>query len=179
MRDIRRVLVVEDDQHLLKLMATWLQSMSCVVHTAQTVEEARTALGEHAMDLVLTDFMLPDGDGNHILALVTARTPMPLLMVMSGMASASVAFHMGKSGVAAYLEKPFSQDTLRRALEEARMYRFQVPLMAASCVGNESVRKLAGDIRDTMTTQAMALADGNRTRAARYLKIQRQSLMDK
>lgn len=179
MREIRHVLVVEDDKHLLKLLDIWLTGMNCRVFQAASVEAARTVMAEHQVDLVLTDYALPDGTGADVLAVVTELTPMPLVMVMSGLASATAAFLMGKAGVAAYLEKPFTQEVLRRAMEEARHYRFQVPLMAASCVGNESVRKLAGDIRDTMTAQAWALAAGNRTRAARYLKIQRQSLADK
>lgn len=179
MRDIARILVVEDERILQKSLVRTLTVLGYTTHTADTVQEAQAFLAANAVDLVLSDYQLGDGTAHDVLQTVLSCTPIPLVIIMSGLALKREAFVMGKIGVAEFLEKPFSDADLRRALEEARQYRFPVSLMAASSVGNESVRKLAGNIRDTMTVQAMAMAAGNRTRAARYLKIQRQSLGDK
>jgi len=178
MRDVRQVLVVEDDEHLLELVLGWLQAMGIAGHAATSVKEAADALVSRAVDLVLSDYLLPDGTGQDVLNLVMECRPIPLMIVMSGMASARDAFALGQAGVAEYLEKPFLIDNLRQAIEDAKSYSVPTSfsLMAASCVGNMSVRKLYGDLRDVMTDQAMALAKGNRTRAAMFLRIQRQSL---
>lgn len=179
MRAVKRVLIVDDEELLLKsLIRTMKAQGEYTILTATTVKEAlRVIQAEDApVDLVISDYCLPDGTTEDILAKVTSLKLIPLLIVMSGMAVPQQTFHLGQSGVAAFLTKPFSNAALEAALGKARNYKFQVPLMAASCVGNDSIRNLADAIRIAMTAQAVAMSNGNRTRAAMLLKIARQSL---
>jgi DNA-binding response OmpR family regulator len=57
------LLVVEDDEDLRLVLADNLEDEGYTVHAAGTVSEARAALAAHAVDALILDIMLPDGDG--------------------------------------------------------------------------------------------------------------------
>lgn len=58
-----RILVIEDNDRLLKLMADGLQSRGFVCDTAGCLAEAESALRNAAYDALILDLGLPDGDG--------------------------------------------------------------------------------------------------------------------
>lgn len=178
MRDIRRILVVDDDEEFLRGVCRSLNNMDLKVTTYQAtgVKAATSVLHEHPVDLVLTDYMLKDGTAQNVIGAVVTTRPMPLVVVMSGLAAAADGFCLAQRGVVAFLAKPFSGGQLRGAIEKASSYRFEAPLLAASCVGNMTINGFTGPVRQIMRKQAYALAKGNKSRAARILGVQRQSL---
>jgi two-component system, OmpR family, response regulator len=58
-----RILLVEDEPALQDLWADVLRDHGYAVDVAGTLSEAKACLREHAYDLVITDWRLPDGDG--------------------------------------------------------------------------------------------------------------------
>ena len=59
----RRILLVEDDPYVLQLLQDVLLSAGYLVDTAETALNAFSLLEGNPYDLVLTDGMLPDGNG--------------------------------------------------------------------------------------------------------------------
>jgi DNA-binding response OmpR family regulator len=68
-----RILLVEDDHDVGRLLDLVLRSEGYAVKLARTAAEARRSLGAAAYDLVLTDWRLPDGDGLDIAELALKR----------------------------------------------------------------------------------------------------------
>ena len=68
-----RLLVVEDNQKLAKLMTGLLAENMFAVDTVSSVEEARAAVEVVDYDLFLLDLSLPDGDGVEILRSLRRR----------------------------------------------------------------------------------------------------------
>ena len=68
-----RLLVVEDNQKLAKLMTGLLAENMFAVDTVSSVEEARAAVEVVDYDLILLDLSLPDGDGVEILRSLRRR----------------------------------------------------------------------------------------------------------
>lgn len=114
----RYVLVVEDEPVLRTSMVRGLSKLPGVeARGAGSVREARTALGEAAPDVVISDLDLPDGSGLEVAAeLDRLGLRVPLVF-----ASAYILQYRGllpqRPGVD-ILEKPVSLDQLRRLVAE-------------------------------------------------------------
>ncbi|MCA9177170.1 MAG: response regulator, partial [Planctomycetales bacterium] len=58
-----RILLVDDDPHILDSMADWLREQGFVVAEASDCKSAIECLHHHEFDLMVCDIRLPDGDG--------------------------------------------------------------------------------------------------------------------
>ncbi|HKU41910.1 MAG TPA: response regulator transcription factor, partial [Polyangiales bacterium] len=106
-----RALVVDDDDALRRSIVRFLRGMRTEVAEARTLEEALRLLAR-GPDLVMTDVRLPDGSGCAVAEMASRLTPQPLVVAMSGLASASEAFALAQWGVRVYLTKPFAPSDL-------------------------------------------------------------------
>src|SRR4029079_16565555 len=62
-----RILMIEDEKMERLLLAGILQRAGCVVEMATTSAEALAKCSQHAFDLVMLDWFLPDADGSEVL----------------------------------------------------------------------------------------------------------------
>ncbi|WP_430474382.1 response regulator [Thalassospira lucentensis] len=63
MQQARRILIVDDDPDITKLLEVYLANEGYDVEVAFTEQEMRMSLASSSFDLILLDIMLPDGDG--------------------------------------------------------------------------------------------------------------------
>jgi DNA-binding response OmpR family regulator len=63
-----KVLVVEDDQELLRLILKYFDSFGYVVEKAKTIKEAKLKVSGHNYDCIILDINLPDGTGFEFLS---------------------------------------------------------------------------------------------------------------
>jgi DNA-binding NarL/FixJ family response regulator len=110
-------LVVDDDDSLRRSLVRFLRSMNTEVSEARTLEEALRLLAR-GPDLVITDVRLPDGNGCAVAEMASRLTPQPLVVAMSGLASASEAFALAQWGARVYLTKPFAPREFLESVEE-------------------------------------------------------------
>src|SRR6187399_3141129 len=128
-----RLLVVEDREALRKMLVRALAGEGYVVVAAGDVAEARAALDSaQRFDLVLSDLMLPDGNGLEVLAQARQRMPAPPVIVLTGFGSIDAAVAAMKLGAADFLEKPVDLERLFRLVaslieEEPTAPVFQPP----------------------------------------------------
>jgi DNA-binding response OmpR family regulator len=110
----RRVLIVEDEIDLARVLKRHVEGIGCQVQLAATGEDA-VALAREEFDLVLLDVMLPGIDGMEVCRrLRSLNRYMPVLMLTAR--SSDIDKVMGlESGADDYLTKPFSvQELLAR-----------------------------------------------------------------
>lgn len=110
----RRVLIVEDELDLARVVKRHVEGIGCAVQLAGTGEDA-LAMADPEFDLVLLDVMLPGIDGMEVCRRLRARNRyMPVLMLTAR--SSDIDKVMGlESGADDYLTKPFSvQELLAR-----------------------------------------------------------------
>jgi len=112
-----RALVVDDDDALRRSLVRFLREMRTEVSEARTLEEALRLLAR-VPDLVMTDVRLPDGSGCAVAEMASRLTPQPLVVAMSGLASASEAFTLAQWGVRVYLTKPFAPSDFMDRVQE-------------------------------------------------------------
>ncbi|MGE8297667.1 MAG: response regulator transcription factor [Pseudomonas sp.] len=77
-----RLLLIDDDQELCELLASWLTQEGFQVTACHETGSARQALAAQAPDAVVLDVMLPDGSGLELLKQLRGEHPdLPVLML--------------------------------------------------------------------------------------------------
>jgi signal transduction histidine kinase len=99
------ILVVDDDEGLLILMAETLRSEGYDVTAARSAKTAREALDRLSPELMILDLKLPDGSGPELVAsLQRDRQPVPFVVV-TGQGDEKVAVEVMKQGALDYVMK--------------------------------------------------------------------------
>jgi signal transduction histidine kinase len=107
-----RVLVIEDHEALRGLTAKVLRDAGYQTEIASSLHEALDLLGEHEVDLVLTDLVMPGGSGLGISGCADRRGVQPPVVYMSGYTEATVTHQGPLPAGARFLEKPFTPAAL-------------------------------------------------------------------
>jgi len=115
----KRVLIVDDEQSMREMLGILLRKEGLDVCTAGSRAEAASVLARAAVDLVLTDVRLPDGDGIEVLRHVKAGSPETAVVVMTAYGTSETAVAARKLGAEAYVLKPFDVDELRIVVKDA------------------------------------------------------------
>jgi two-component system response regulator RegA len=175
-RPLSNVLIVDDDVHLRTALRHAFLTEGYVVREAGSLREALDALAAAVPDLVICDVRLLDGLGVDIVRAATALSPLPLVIAISGKASALEAFQVAEAGARAYLEKPISFRTLLEEIERLRSSAPPLDPVLRAQVGHVDLKELGEDVRTELVSEAMARAEGNVTQAAKLLRVTRQAV---
>jgi DNA-binding response OmpR family regulator len=112
-----RLLVVEDDEELARLLASGLEAAGFAVDVLGTATEARAALSSTLYAALILDLGLPDGNGLSILTEIRRRDdPIPVI-VLSARDDVRDRVECLRSGADDYLVKPFAFEELEARLE--------------------------------------------------------------
>ncbi len=113
------VLVVDDEPDLRTLYELTLLREGYRVHTAGTVQEARTHLQERSFDILITDMRLPDGLGLELLQDLRAQQRSERAIVITAYGSADNAVIALREGAFDYLTKPVDLKQFRQVVASA------------------------------------------------------------
>ncbi len=111
------VLVVEDEETTRKLCADVAESCGMKAIMASTVEEALHRLETHAIDIVVTDLILPPSSGLELLKQVHEMYPQVAVVVLTQYGTIDSAVAATRMGAVDYVTKPFHIEDLRARLE--------------------------------------------------------------
>ncbi|MFP3927285.1 MAG: response regulator [Desulfobacteraceae bacterium] len=100
-----RVLVVDDEEAVRRLMVRILSMEGYEVHTVQDGATALYHLEQKHFDLVVTDYKMPKMNGLEFAGQVRSRFPNLPIMVVTGDGEFPSPPH---DGIAAYMKKPFN-----------------------------------------------------------------------
>ena len=118
-----KLLVVEDEKSILKLLRTILTANKYEVVEASTGAEALSLITSHCPDLILLDLGLPDMDGNTLLSSVRKWTSTPVI-VLSARTHESDKVEAIDLGADDYITKPFgASELLARIRQNAQIAR--------------------------------------------------------
>ena len=115
-----RLLIVDDEPHIRKVMRLALETSDYEVTEAATGEEALDLMTAPAKwDVVLLDERLPGIDGLETLKQLRAHDADAIVIMVTAFASIELAVEAMKLGATDFIRKPMSPDTLRGAVEAA------------------------------------------------------------
>ncbi|HWQ53891.1 MAG TPA: sigma-54 dependent transcriptional regulator [Bryobacteraceae bacterium] len=113
----KRILVVEDEEKLRRVIELQLVSSGYDVDKAGTAEDA-LKLADRA-DLVLTDLRLPGIDGLELLVRLRSQNSATPVILMTAYGSVETAVNAMKNGATDFVMKPFSLDHLVTVVQKA------------------------------------------------------------
>ena len=113
------VLVVDDDAAIRTVVAQALRRAGHDVTVADSLAQLERALAASLPDVLVTDVILPDGDGIDHVRSVAARFPLLPIIVLSAQNTLTTAVRAAEVGAYEYLPKPFDLDVLTRAVAGA------------------------------------------------------------
>ena len=124
----RTILIVDDEEMILKAIKRTLRSEDYDIFTATGGEEGLKLLEMREFDLIMSDQHMPGMDGVTFLQKVKAEQPQTLTIMLTGAKEIQVAMQaINDAGVYKFILKPWEDDdlkiTIRRALESLDLVR--------------------------------------------------------
>lgn len=115
------ILVADDEDGIRELLQHWLKRAGHVVACADCGRAAGRLLRMQRFDLVITDVVMPDGDGLEVIAAVRKSQPQARIVATSGggqylQSDACLKIARGL-GAHAVVLKPFNWEQLRAGIE--------------------------------------------------------------
>ena len=125
MQEAIRVLVVDDEEPLRRLLRKELARKGFFVEAAPDGKAALGILKENTFDVLLLDIVMPGIDGISLMKKLQADSASPAIIVLTGRATVETAVEAMKNGAYDYLTKPYKLDELvvivHRAYEYGRL----------------------------------------------------------
>jgi DNA-binding NtrC family response regulator len=112
-----RILIIEDEDKLRRVLELQLRSADFEVDQAATAEDG-LKLADRA-DLILTDLRLPGMNGLEFIRLIRRQNTRTPILVMTAFGSVETAVEAMKAGAFEFLLKPFSLDHLMAVIRKA------------------------------------------------------------
>ena len=125
------ILVMEDDLSVAKGLKMVLSEEGFDVNLAGTGELALEAFKQKRFDLLVADLRLPDIDGMEVIKQIKAENPETDVIVITGYGTTAKAVEAMKLGVHDFLPKPFTEDQIKKAIDEALQELVEKPTVAA------------------------------------------------
>ncbi len=114
-----RLLLVDDDPGLLKLLGMRLVSEGYSVVTAESGPEALRVLGREKVDLVISDLRMDEMDGLQLFSEIQKGHPGMPVIILTAHGSIPDAVAATQQGVFSFLTKPVDKDALYKGIDEA------------------------------------------------------------
>ena len=112
----KRILVVDDEAKMRRVLEIMLQKMGHEVVSAGNGVEALQCIEKGAVDLVITDLRMPEMDGIELLTELRAREILTPVIVITAYGTIESAVDAMKRGACDYILRPFDIDTLELAV---------------------------------------------------------------
>ena len=114
-----RLLLVDDDPGLLKLLGMRLVSEGYSVLPAESGPEALRTLGRDKVDLVVSDLRMDEMDGLQLFSEIQKVQPGMPVIILTAHGSIPDAVAATQQGVFSFLTKPVDKDALYKAIDDA------------------------------------------------------------
>lgn len=117
------ILLADDESEIRQLIELWMSAAGHSVVATASGREACEALRGRAFDLVITDLLMPDGDGVDLIAEVRRAHPVMRILAISGggrYTEGSDVLNLAQGlGAHAVVLKPFTAAQLKAGIERA------------------------------------------------------------
>lgn len=121
----RKLLIVDDEEGIRKVMGIFLADMGYEVHSAENGEEALRIFSQVKPPIVLTDIKMPGMDGIELLKRLKSESPDTEVIMITGHGDINLAIRSLKFEATDFITKPVNDEaleiSLKRAHERIRM----------------------------------------------------------
>jgi two-component system, OmpR family, response regulator len=115
-----KVLIVDDEEDFLEIMAERMKSRGMEVFTSTSAEEALGMIDNQQFDAIVLDFMMPGMDGIQTLKVIKEKKPELQIILLTGHATVQKGVEAMKLGAMDFLEKPADLEILTERIKIAK-----------------------------------------------------------
>ena len=167
-----RILIVDDEPNVRFGIRDFLEIHGYEIEEAESCQDAQHLFRTSRPDIVITDYMLPDGTALDLLPRLKEIDPEIPLLVLTAHGSIDLAVRAIKEGAEQFLTKPIEMSTLQvicqRLLEKQRNHHKQLASKSRQVrsaidpfIGTSpAIRILADKARKVLTTESPVLILG-------------------
>lgn len=175
-----KILLVDDDAAIRLVVTEALRRDGHEVRTAATVAEQVSMLESFTPDVLITDVMLPDGNGLDLVPSILKKRPDLPVIVLSAQNTLTTAVRATEQGAFEYLPKPFDLNELCRAVRDGLARRGDtsettppeepdLPLIGRSAAMQDVYRMIARVVATDLTVLVLGESGTGKELAARAL----------
>jgi DNA-binding NtrC family response regulator len=118
MGETARILVVDDDENIRKVLVAILEDEGYVVESVDTAKKAIEITKKKFYNLALIDIRLPDMEGTELLTRMKETTPRMRKIIITGYPTLQNAIEAVNRRADAYIMKPFDVEKVLRTIED-------------------------------------------------------------
>ncbi|MBX3115449.1 MAG: sigma-54-dependent Fis family transcriptional regulator [Fimbriimonadaceae bacterium] len=115
----KRVLVVDDELNIRRILQASFDKNGWVALTAESGEEALAVLGREEVDCVLTDVTMPGLSGYDLQKQIAEKYPSLPVVIMTAFGTIPQAIEAIRSGAFEFVTKPFDLDSVKKVVQSA------------------------------------------------------------
>jgi two-component system response regulator AtoC len=119
-----RILVVDDDERILRSLSVFLRLEGHAVETARSFRDASALLAAGSFHLVITDVSMPEADGFELLKMVRNRYPETAVIMVTGYGTIEDGVRAIRQGAADYLAKPIHDEVIKVRIKHVLAEQF-------------------------------------------------------
>jgi len=133
------ILVLEDDQAISAALDMILTEAGYDVDVAETGEAALELFEQKQFDLIIADLKLPGINGMEVIKQVKEKKPEMEVIVITGVGTQPIAEEALELGAHDFLPKPFTDDQIKTAINEALKQHDAAPFRLFSLIQKREV----------------------------------------
>jgi ActR/RegA family two-component response regulator len=119
----QKILLIDDDQDFLDIMAERLQARGMNVSTTTSPDDALVIIERESFDAIVLDFMMPDMLGLDVLKEIRSKKPELQIILLTGYATMETGLEAMKLGAMSFVEKPVDLDALTEKIKKAHKHK--------------------------------------------------------
>ncbi|MCX8150140.1 MAG: response regulator [Candidatus Bathyarchaeota archaeon] len=113
-----KILIIDDDENIRKVLKTILEDEGYLVDTAETAQEGIEKSHSSFFNLALIDVRLPDMEGIEVLTKLRETTPKMRKIIVTGYPTLQNAIAAVNKNADAYILKPFNVESVLQVIKE-------------------------------------------------------------
>jgi two-component system NtrC family response regulator len=145
---VKTVLIIDDEEKLRSLLARIIRAEGFEVLEAANCKAGLTAIDNPAIDAVLCDVRLPDGNGVELVSILKGRNPQAEIILLTANGNIADGVQAMKNGAMDYIVKGDDNDRilplLYKAIEKAQLQK-KVKKLEAIVSSKFSFEKVIGE----------------------------------
>ena len=118
MGETARILIVDDDENIRKVLTTILEDEGYIVESVDTAKKAIKRTKRKSYNLALIDIRLPDMEGIELLTRIRDTTPKMRKLIITGYPTLQNAMEAVNRGADAYIMKPFDMEKVLATIKD-------------------------------------------------------------
>lgn len=132
------ILIVDDEASQRNVLSGYLKKKRHMVFEAANMAQALQLFKIHPIDVVLSDFQMPQGTGLDLLKSIKSLKAQPAMIIMTAFGTIEGAVTAIREGAFDYLAKPINLDEvdlLLRRIEEIRQLKSENQILREQLAG--------------------------------------------